>query len=118
MSKTMKAHRWIVRSKGLSLEDFPVPSPSPTQVLLKVEACGICHSDLHIVADIGWLPDRLVTMGSACSGTVTEIEYKVSEFKAGNRIVVAVPAHPVCVPVTGLHYAGRYAEYAAQRNRR
>ncbi len=44
---TMKAA--IVRQFGkpLVIEDVPVPQPGPGEVLVKVKACGVCHTDLH-----------------------------------------------------------------------
>ncbi|MDQ6685877.1 MAG: alcohol dehydrogenase catalytic domain-containing protein, partial [Pseudomonadota bacterium] len=35
--------------KALSLEELPVPAPGDDEVLVKVEVCGVCHSDLQIV---------------------------------------------------------------------
>lgn len=40
----------------LSLEEVPRPQPQPGQILLRVEACGVCHTDLHLVE--GDLPAR------------------------------------------------------------
>ena len=37
----------------LSIEDVPQPEPGPHEVLIAVEACGVCHSDLHL-ADADW----------------------------------------------------------------
>lgn len=48
--------------------DLPVPDPGPGQVLLRVEACGLCGSDLHLV-EIGALPPRSV-LGHEVCGTV------------------------------------------------
>ena len=47
MQTTMKAA--VVRSFGkpLVIEDVPVPTPGPGEVLVKVKACGVCHTDLH-----------------------------------------------------------------------
>jgi len=38
-----------IESDPLTLEDRPVPAPGPGEVLLRVAACGVCHTDLHIV---------------------------------------------------------------------
>jgi alcohol dehydrogenase, propanol-preferring len=46
-----------VLTKPLSLEDIPIPTPGPGQVLVKVNACGICRTDLHVVE--GELAPRL-----------------------------------------------------------
>jgi propanol-preferring alcohol dehydrogenase len=47
MQVTMKAA--VVRSFGkpLAIEDVPIPTPGPGEVLVKVRACGVCHTDLH-----------------------------------------------------------------------
>ena len=39
----------VARAIGqpLSIEDLPVPQPGPGEVLVKVVACGVCHTDLH-----------------------------------------------------------------------
>ncbi|MEK8169239.1 alcohol dehydrogenase catalytic domain-containing protein [Streptomyces sp. M19] len=43
---TMRAARFDAASRTLSVQDVPVPVPGPGEVLVKVAACGICHSDL------------------------------------------------------------------------
>jgi alcohol dehydrogenase, propanol-preferring len=47
MVKMMKAA--VVRQFGkpLVIEDVPVPVPGPGEILVKVMACGVCHTDLH-----------------------------------------------------------------------
>jgi D-arabinose 1-dehydrogenase-like Zn-dependent alcohol dehydrogenase len=41
----------VLREFGqpLRIEELPMPSPEPDEVLIGVEACGVCHSDLHII---------------------------------------------------------------------
>lgn len=104
---TMKAYRWLSKGKGLVLQDVHIPSPSPSQVLVKVEAAGICHTDLHIVAGMGWQPDQAITMGHEVSGTIKAIGSNVSQYQYGDRVVVACPGpYPERVPAIGLHYDG------------
>lgn len=47
MTATMKAA--VVREFGkpLAIEEVPIPEPGPGQVLIKYEATGVCHTDLH-----------------------------------------------------------------------
>ena len=49
MTGTMKAA--VLRTIGtlLKIETLPIPEPGPGEVLIKVHACGVCHSDLHAV---------------------------------------------------------------------
>ena len=47
MAQTMKAA--VVREFGkpLAIEEVPVPEPGEGQIQVKIEACGVCHTDLH-----------------------------------------------------------------------
>ena len=40
----------VARSKGgpVTLEEITIPDPGPGQVLVEVQACGVCHTDLHL----------------------------------------------------------------------
>ena len=53
MSELMKAA--VVRAFGapLTIEDMPVPAPGPGEVLVKIHACGVCHTDLMQPKAIG-----------------------------------------------------------------
>ncbi len=53
MDKTMKAA--VVRAFGepLVIEEIAVPQPGPGQILVKVAACGVCHTDLHAARATG-----------------------------------------------------------------
>ena len=51
MAKTMKAA--VVRVFALEMEELPIPTPGPGEVLVKVSACGVCHADLR-AADGDW----------------------------------------------------------------
>ncbi|MGA7266114.1 MAG: alcohol dehydrogenase catalytic domain-containing protein, partial [Aestuariivirga sp.] len=55
MTGTMKAA--VLRTIGtlLKIETLPIPEPGPGEVLIKVHACGVCHSDLHAVEG-DWSP--------------------------------------------------------------
>ena len=53
MQKTMKAALVRAFGKPLAIEEIPVPVPGPAEVLVKVIACGVCHTDLH-AADGDW----------------------------------------------------------------
>jgi len=47
MSKTMKAAVVHAFDQPLRIEDVPVPEAGPGQLLVKIAACGVCHTDLH-----------------------------------------------------------------------
>ena len=52
--KTMKAACLVGQGKPLEIKDVPVPEVKDGEILLKVHACGVCHSDHHVLAgDMG-----------------------------------------------------------------
>ncbi|HTE86264.1 MAG TPA: alcohol dehydrogenase catalytic domain-containing protein [Dehalococcoidia bacterium] len=71
--------------EAFRLEDVPVPPPGPTQVLIKVAACGMCG---HDQADRSGLTnvEMPVILGHEVSGTVVDLGPKASHFQAGDRV--------------------------------
>jgi propanol-preferring alcohol dehydrogenase len=66
----------------------PAPRPGDGQVLLKVKACAVCRTDLHIVdGDLPWL-GRPVVPGHEIVGEVVELGAGVSSFAPGDRVGV------------------------------
>lgn len=68
---------------------MPVPAPAPHEVLVKVEACGICLSDVHLLD--GSLPASLpvVTPGHEAAGVVVAVGANVAYWQPGARVVMA-----------------------------
>ena len=87
MSKTMKAA--VVRAFGqpLSIDEVPVPTPGLGEVLVKIEACGVCHTDLHAV-DGDWpvKPKPPFIPGHEGVGYVVAIGPGVTHLKEGDRV--------------------------------
>lgn len=87
MSKMMKAA--VVRAFGqpLSIEDVAVPVPGAGQILVKIEACGVCHTDLH-AANGDWpvKPQPPFIPGHEGVGYVAEVGAGVKHVKAGDRV--------------------------------
>ena len=93
---TMKAA--VVRAYGepLSLEEVPVPEVPPGQILVKVAACGVCHTDLH-AADGDWpvKPPLPFIPGHEGAGHVAAVGAGVRGIREGDR--VGVPwLHTAC----------------------
>ncbi len=84
----MRAMLFEAPGARLRLADLPVPPPGPGQILLQVEACGVCRTDLHLVD--GELPDpRLpVVPGHEIVGRVVSGGVGVSGFEPGRRVGV------------------------------
>jgi S-(hydroxymethyl)glutathione dehydrogenase/alcohol dehydrogenase len=64
------------------------PQPRRGEVLVKVAACGVCHSDLHVLKGEIAFPMPCV-LGHEVAGTVVETGTDVPSFKAGDRVVAA-----------------------------
>ena len=73
----------------LKVVDLPIPEPGPGRVLVKVHACGICHTDLHQVEGELSLHKVPVVPGHQIVGTVTKTGEDVKKLKPGDRIGMA-----------------------------
>jgi propanol-preferring alcohol dehydrogenase len=89
MTKTMKAA--VVREfkQPLVIEEVPVPSPQAGQILVKIAASGVCHTDLH-AADGDWpvKPKPPFIPGHEGVGHVVAVGAGVSHIKEGDRVGV------------------------------
>lgn len=72
----------------LRLMELPLPQPAPHQVLLRVHACGICRTDLHVVD--GELPQPKLPLipGHQIVGSVAALGEQVDRFQVGDRVGV------------------------------
>ena len=89
MDKTMKAA--VVRAFGepLVIEEMPVPRPGPGQILVKVAACGVCHTDLHATqGDWPVKPKPPFIPGHEGVGTVAAVGTGVTFVREGDRVGV------------------------------
>jgi propanol-preferring alcohol dehydrogenase len=121
----MKAVRLVQLSEPLRDVELPVPEIGPADVLVRVAACGICHSDAHYRAGISPIAHLPVTPGHEVAGTVEAVGREVGAFRLGDRVCVHYLAHcgacPACrrgqeqfcreVQMIGKHRDGGYAEF-------
>src|SRR5690348_10850933 len=75
---------------GKPLEDVEVPLPEigTTDVLIRVAAAGICHSDAHYRAGISKIDSLPITLGHEVAGRVEKIGAQVVNLAAGDRVCV------------------------------
>jgi D-arabinose 1-dehydrogenase-like Zn-dependent alcohol dehydrogenase len=125
MTGTMRAARFDAASRSLTVTDVPVPVPGPTEVLVRVEACGICLSDVHLMD--GSLPGPLpaVTPGHEAAGTVAAVGALVPGWSTGDRVVMAGgrpcgrcrtcvhgrPSECEAFEIMGFSFDGAWAQY-------
>ena len=72
-----------------AVEELTVDPPGPREVLVRVQACGLCHSDLHIVETKGWGSRFPILLGHEGAGVVEEVGSDVTSVAPGDRVVVA-----------------------------
>jgi propanol-preferring alcohol dehydrogenase len=123
----MKAAACEAFGKPLALRDMPDPSIGPGEVLIRVQGCGVCHSDLHLVDGdwVDWGTPLPIIPGHEVTGVVERAGGQVSSLKAGDRVGVpwmqyACGKCPACLSgaemlctaqkSTGITVHGGYAE--------
>jgi len=82
----MRAMLFETPRQPLRAVDIPTPEPQATQVLVKVSACAVCRTDLHVVD--GELPNPKLPLvpGHEIVGVIVEKGKDVRRFKAGDRV--------------------------------
>jgi S-(hydroxymethyl)mycothiol dehydrogenase len=72
-----------------AVEELTVEPPGPREVLVRVLACGLCHSDLYVVETKGWGLRFPILLGHEGAGIVEEVGSEVTSVAPGDRVVVA-----------------------------
>lgn len=97
MSRTMKAAVVHAFGEPLVIEDVPIPVPGPGEVLVKVRACGVCHTDLHAASgDWPVKPTLPFIPGHEVAGVIEVLGPGVSDLKVGDAVGVAW-LHDACL---------------------
>ena len=111
--------------KPLEQADIPIPELTPLDVLIRVAAAGICHSDAHYRAGISRIGSLPLTLGHEIAGRVEKVGAQVANLAAGDRVCVHYLVHcgrcEFCVrgleqfcrsgQMIGKHRDGGYAEF-------
>ncbi|RAJ47090.1 D-arabinose 1-dehydrogenase-like Zn-dependent alcohol dehydrogenase [Kitasatospora sp. SolWspMP-SS2h] len=115
----MRAVRLHVPTRTLGVEEVERPVPGPGQVLVKVEAAGVCLSDVHLIDGSLtplYLPGESVTLGHEVAGTVAELGDGSGAWQVGDRVVLqAGEKRDGTTWTRGVDYDGGWAEYALAR---
>ncbi|WP_316231970.1 alcohol dehydrogenase AdhP [Bradyrhizobium sp. SZCCHNR1051] len=95
--QTMKAAVVKAFGKPLVIEDVPIPVPGPGELLVRVKACGVCHTDLHAASgDWPVKPVPPFIPGHEAAGIVAALGPGVTDFKVGDAVGVAW-LHDACL---------------------
>src|SRR5881394_2978647 len=121
----MKAVRLAEVGKPLEEADVSLPEIGPSEVLIRVAAAGICHSDAHYRGSISKIERLPVTLGHEVVGRVEKVGLDVTNVEPGDRVCVHYLVHcgscEFCLrgleqfcregQMIGKHRDGGYAEF-------
>ena len=82
----MKALRLTESGMPLALQEIPIPVAGSTDVLVKIKAAGICHTDVHYRAGLSSVGPLPLTLGHEISGIVEEVGPQVTGMQIGDRV--------------------------------
>ncbi|WP_159078003.1 MULTISPECIES: zinc-binding dehydrogenase [unclassified Dietzia] len=106
----MRAWQWTGTGNPLTLAVVPVPEPGPGEVLIRVRAAGMCHSDVGELDEPSWAENIHrcpITLGHEIAGEVVALGEGVHDVVVGTRCGV----HPLGATVPGYGRDGGYAAY-------
>lgn len=89
----MKAVRFVQVRRPLEEADVAVPEIGPSDVLIRVKAAGICHSDAHYRAGISKIAHLALTLGHEVAGRIEKVGADVKNVAAGDRVCVHYLVH-------------------------
>jgi len=72
-----------------AVEEITLDPPGANEVQVRVEACGVCHSDLHVIETDGWGMKFPILLGHEGAGVVEEVGPDVTIVAPGDRVVIA-----------------------------
>ena len=84
----MRAQLMTAAGRELAAAELPAPRPGPQQVLIRVQACAVCRTDLHVVDGELAEPKLPLVPGHEIIGTVVEKGDGVDRFAIGDRVGV------------------------------
>jgi propanol-preferring alcohol dehydrogenase len=127
----MKAVRLVEPGRPLEVQEIDVPEVGPTDVLVRVKAAGICHSDVHYRKGTSAVHPLPLTLGHEVAGVVDRVGSEVTELGVGDRVclhylvtcgkcVYCNQGHEQFCPsgaMIGKHRDGGYAEFCAVPSR-
>jgi aryl-alcohol dehydrogenase len=112
---SIKIRAAVAEAKGepFQIQDLDLDEPRADEVLVRIVACGICQTDVHV-----WhqrLPTPLpVVLGHEGSGVVERVGPSVTSIKPGDHVVLSYQACGHCEPCLQAHYP--YCDHAMEAN--
>src|ERR1700693_4937258 len=100
-TQTMRAMVFDEVGRPLRAEERPIPRPGPGQLLLRVHACGVCRTDLHLLDGEVDIPSPPRVLGHQIVATVESVGPAAAAPPAAAETVGAKPGDRVGVPWLG-----------------
>jgi S-(hydroxymethyl)mycothiol dehydrogenase len=89
----------LAEPRRAALEEIAVDEPRAGEVLVRIEATGVCHTDLHVIEEDGWGHPLPVLLGHEGAGVVEAVGDGVTDVATGDRVVIGwKTACGVCAP--------------------
>ncbi len=86
---TMRAAVFHEPNAPLRVQDWPDPTPTPDEILVRVAACGLCHTDLHYIDHgVPTAKQPPLILGHEATGIVTQLGAQVTHLKVGDRVLL------------------------------
>jgi 2-desacetyl-2-hydroxyethyl bacteriochlorophyllide A dehydrogenase len=86
--ETVKAVRLVEVGRPLQMQDVTMPEVGTKDVLVRIKAAGICHSDVHYRAGTAPPPSLPLTLGHEIAGVVEQAGPEVTNVKIGDRVCI------------------------------
>ena len=120
----MRAVQYVDLGTGTAVGEVPDPTPGPEDVVVAVEACGLCGSDVHALQN--GQPEPGAILGHEFSGRIVALGSDVTGWAQGQPVAASpigscgkcricargIPFRCLSVPNIGINTQGAYAEYA------
>jgi D-arabinose 1-dehydrogenase-like Zn-dependent alcohol dehydrogenase len=111
----MRAARLNLETNEFAIRQVPVPEPEPGWVRIKVKSCGVCLTDLHMLAGELRGPHRQtgeLTLGHEIAGEIDTLGAEVEGWEPGDRVAVSLLHYVGGVEYTvGVDFDGGWADY-------
>lgn len=105
----MKGWQFVGTNKPLELVEKEDPKIEPGKVILDVKVAGLCHSDVGVLRDPGWmdlLGEVPIIMGHEVAGVISEVADDVKDYKVGDRVAICPTGPSGLAP--GYNYDGGF----------
>ena len=109
----MKAWQFTNTHEPLVLNEVPPPTALPGHVVIDIKSAGLCHSDVGVLEDEGWLSTlakRPITIGHEIAGVISQVGEDVTAWAVGDRVGFC-PTTPAGAP--GYAFDGGFSFKAA-----